>query len=138
MPRTPGRSAGACTTPSPASSGSASAGGRTSTRWEGPGLHIERADHPLHIIHDYAPPAAEIAKFAASISRLRPSALGSIRGFSRRRARHLPYAAMLLAELVEATGPRTVRFCSTGIREGVVHSRLPDDVQARDVLLSAA
>ena len=101
-------------------------------------LHIERADHPLLIIHDYALPAAEIANFAASISRLRPSALGAIKGFSRRRARHLPYAAMLLAELVEATGPRTIRFCSTGVREGVVHSRLPEEVQARDVLLSAA
>ena len=101
-------------------------------------LHIERADHPLHIIHDYALPATEIAKFAASISRLRPSALGSIKGFSRRRARHLPYAAMLLGELVAATGPRTVRFCSTGVREGLVHSRLPEEVQAEDVLLSAA
>ena len=101
-------------------------------------LHIERADHPLHIIHDYALPAAEIAKFAASISRLRPSALGSVKGFSRRRARHLPYAAMLLAELVEAAGPRTVRFCSTGVREGLVHSRLPEAEQAADVLLSAA
>ena len=101
-------------------------------------LHIERADHPLHIIHDYALPAVEIAKFAASISRLRPSALGSSKGFSRRRARHLPYAAMLLAELVEAIGPRTVRFCSTGVREGLVHSRLPEAEQAADVLLSAA
>ena len=101
-------------------------------------LHIERSDHPLLIIHDYALPAAEIASFAASISRLRPGALGAIKGFSRRRARHLPYAAMLLAELVEATGPRTARFCSTGVREGVVHSRLPEEVQARDVLLSAA
>ena len=101
-------------------------------------LHIERADHPLHIIHDYALPATEIAKFAGSISRLRPSALGSLKGFSRRRARHLPYAAMLLGELVAATGPRTVRFCSTGVREGLVHSRLPEEVQAEDVLLSAA
>ena len=101
-------------------------------------LHIERADHPLRIIHDYALPAAEIANFAASISRLRPGALGAVKGFSRRRARHLPYAAVLLAELVDATGPRTARFCSTGVREGVVHSRLPEEVQARDVLLSAA
>ncbi len=101
-------------------------------------LHIDRADHPLHIIHDYAPPASEIAKFAASISQLRPTALGSPAGINRRRARHLPYAAMLLAELLEAIGPRTVRFCSTGVREGLVHSRLPANEQSADVLLSAA
>ena len=101
-------------------------------------LHIERFDHPLHVIHDYALPAAEIAKFAASISRLRPNALGSAKGFSRRRARHLPYAAMLLAELVEATGPDTVRFCSTGVREGLVLSRLPEQEREADVLLAAA
>ena len=34
--------------------------------------------------------------------------------------------------------PRTVRFCSTGLREGFVHSRLPADDQSADVLLSAA
>ena len=101
-------------------------------------LHIERADHPLHIIHDYALATSEIAKFAGSISRLRPTALGSTKGINRRRARHLPYAAMLLAELLEATRPRTVRFCSTGVREGLVHSRLPADEQSADVLLSAA
>ena len=101
-------------------------------------LHIDRADHPLHIVHDYAPPASEIAMFAGSISRLRPTALGATAGIARRRARHLPYAAMLLAELLEVVGPRTVRFCSTGVREGLVHSRLPADEQAADVLLSAA
>ena len=101
-------------------------------------LHIDRVDHPLHVIHDYAPPASEIAKFAGSISRLRPSALGSTPGISRRRARHLPYAALLLADLLETIGPRTVRFCSTGLREGFVHSRLSADDQSADVLLSAA
>ncbi len=101
-------------------------------------LHIDRADHPLCIVHDYAPPAGEVARFAGSIGRLRPAALGATPGINRRRARHLPYAAMLLAELLEAIGPRTVRFCSTGLREGLVHSRLPADEQSADVLLSAA
>ena len=101
-------------------------------------LHIERADHPLHIIHDYAIGAREIAGFADSISRLRPTALGSTKGINRRRARQLPYAARLLAELLEATRPRTVRFCSTGVREGLVHSRLSEEERSADVLLRAA
>ena len=101
-------------------------------------LHIERTDHPLRIIHDYALPATELATFAASIGRLRPATLGSTPGFGRRRARHLPYAATLLAELLDTTAPRTVRFCSTGVREGLVHSRLREEEQAADALLSAA
>lgn len=101
-------------------------------------LHIDRADHPLHIVHDYAPPASEAAGFAISIGRLPPTALGRTPGVNRRRARHLPYAAVLLADLLEAVGPRTVRFCSTGVREGLVHSRLPAAEQSADVLLSAA
>ena len=101
-------------------------------------LHIDRTDHPLHIIHDYAPPASETAEFAGSISRLPPTALGRTPGVNRRRARHLPYAAMLLAELLEAVRPHAVRFCSTGVREGLVHSRLPAAEQSADVLLSAA
>ena len=101
-------------------------------------LHIERADHPLHIIHAYALDAREIARFAESIGRLRPSALGSTRGINRRRARQLPYAASLLGELIGAVRPRTVRFCSTGVREGVVHARLPEVERSADALLRAA
>ena len=101
-------------------------------------LHIERADHPLHIIHDYALGAREIAGFADSISRLRPTALGSTKGINRRRARQLPYAALLLGELLVAIRPRTVRFCSTGVREGLVHSRLSEDKRTADALLRAA
>ena len=101
-------------------------------------LHIERADHPLHIIHDYALEAREIARFADSIGRLRPTALGSTKGINRRRARQLPYAALLLAELVDAIRPRTVRFCSTGVREGLVHARLSEDERSADALLRAA
>ena len=101
-------------------------------------LHIERADHPLHIIHAYELPVSEIAKFAGFVGRLRPSTLASAAGVNRRRARHLPYAAALLAELLDAIGPRTVRFCSTGVREGLVHARLPEEARSADVLLCAA
>ena len=101
-------------------------------------LHIERADHPLHIIHAYALDAREIARFAESIGRLRPSALGSTRGINRRRARQLPYAAALLGEILGRVRPRTVRFCSTGVREGLVHARLSEDERSADALLRAA
>ena len=101
-------------------------------------LHIERTDHPLHIIHDYALETRELARFADSISRLRPTALGATGGINRRRARQLPYAALLLGELLAAVRPRTVRFCSTGVREGLVHSRLPEDERSADALLGAA
>ena len=101
-------------------------------------LHIERADHPLHIIHAYELPAGELAKFAGFVGRLRPSALASAPGIVRRRARHLPYAGALLAELVEVTGPRKVRFCSTGVREGLVHARLSEKERTADALLCAA
>ena len=101
-------------------------------------LHIERTNHPLLIIHDYAPAAREIASFADAISRLRPSALGSTKGINRRRARHLPYASRLLAELIDSARPRTVRFCSTGVREGLVHARLPEAERSADALLAAA
>ena len=101
-------------------------------------LHIERTDHPLRVIHAYALPAGEMAKFAASVGRLRPSALAAAAGVNRRRARHLPYAAALLAVLLDTIGPRTVRFCSTGLREGLVHARLPEGARTTDPLLAAA
>ena len=101
-------------------------------------LHVERADHPLHIIHAYELPTGEIAKFAGFVGRLRPSALASAPGIVRRRARHLPYAGALLAELLEVIGPRKVRFCSTGVREGLVHARLSERERTADALLCAA
>ena len=101
-------------------------------------LHIERTDHPLHVIHAYARPAPEVMKFAGSIGQLRPSALTSAAGVNRRRARHLPYAAALLAELLDAIAPRTVRFCSTGVREGLAYARLGEEERAADALLGAA
>ena len=101
-------------------------------------LHIERTDHPLHIMHAYALQARRAARFAGSVRRLSPAALHATPGINRRRARHLPYAATLLEEIIGAIKPRGVRFCSTGLREGIVYERLNKAERSEDSLLRAA
>lgn len=101
-------------------------------------LHIERSGHPLHVIHAYTLRAGVAAKFAGEVRGLRPAALEAAPGINRRRARHLPYGALLLEEVLRATRARRVRFCSTGVREGVVHERAPERERPEDALLAAA
>ena len=59
-------------------------------------------------------------------------------GVSRRRHETLPYASLLLVQLVRLMQPRRIVFSAFGLREGWLFDNLPESERARDPLLAAA
>jgi exopolyphosphatase/guanosine-5'-triphosphate,3'-diphosphate pyrophosphatase len=100
-------------------------------------LHLAHANYPLHVIHHYAIPAEEAVDFSRFVSRQSPSSLAKTPGLSRRRVDTLPYAAFLMARLLEATQASELVFCAFGLREGCLFDKLPRNRQAEDPLLTA-
>lgn len=99
-------------------------------------MHMERIDHPLRIVHQYAISADEardLAEWVASQSR---QALEKLPGVSKRRAETLPYAALNLTGLIDRLGIETVHFSAWGVREGLLHNQLDAKVRTIDPLLA--
>ena len=100
-------------------------------------LHMEQTGSPLHIIHHYSIPALEAREFAALMGRQGRSSLEKMAG-SRRRLDTLPFAALVFERLLRIAQPSTVVFSAYGLREGLLYSLLPPEVQREDPLLASA
>ncbi len=100
-------------------------------------LHMEKAAHPLHIIHHYAAGADDAREFAGVIARLSRSSLERVSSVSRRRIDTLPYAALVMERLLRAAAPSRVVFSAYGLREGRLYSLLSPEEQRCDPLIAA-
>lgn len=100
-------------------------------------MHMEQVRHPLHVIHDYTVPSAEIMEFAGLIGRQSRSSLEKIPGISKRRVDTLPLAALVMERLLAAVRPERVVFSAHGLREGHLFDLLSPEEQRRDPLLAA-
>jgi exopolyphosphatase/guanosine-5'-triphosphate,3'-diphosphate pyrophosphatase len=101
-------------------------------------LHIASNDYPLPLVHDYQVPAGEMMDFCKLIAAGNLSGVKGIDAVSRNRRELLPIGAVVMRETLRALKADRVVMSSLGLREGVVHSLLPTDEQARDSLLVAA
>lgn len=102
-------------------------------------LHMQRADYPLHVMHEYSIPATEAEALCERI--LDTDGGDDLRGMdavSSKRQDLLPYGAAVLGELMRVMRPERVVFSALGVREGFLYSRLPKEVQKLDPLLVAA
>lgn len=98
-------------------------------------LHMQLTDYPLQIVHEYeltAKEALQASRFVAGQSR---TSLERIQGISKKRADTLPYAAVVLEQLVETLGLRRIVVSAWGLREGLLYDSLPPVVQALDPLV---
>jgi len=98
-------------------------------------LHMRLTDYPLQIVHEYelsAKDALQASRFIATQSR---SSLERIEGLSKKRAESLPYAAIVLEQLIERLGLKRVVISAWGLREGLLFDGLPPEVQALDPLV---
>jgi exopolyphosphatase/guanosine-5'-triphosphate,3'-diphosphate pyrophosphatase len=100
-------------------------------------LHMERVNHPLHIIHHYTVGGEELRAFAGEISRLGRPAVDKLSGVSRRRSDTLPFAALALERLLATVEPSTVVFSAYGLREGLLFDMLDAGERQKDPLISA-
>ncbi len=101
-------------------------------------VHMHRSEYPLHIVHNYRLPADEIEDLVKYVRRARPATLEAIPNFSKKRLPTLPYAAVLLDELMKYLGADEVQLSAYGLREGLVFDHLDAEVQAADPLLAGA
>lgn len=98
-------------------------------------LHMRLTDYPLQIVHEYelsAKDALQASRFIAGQSK---SSLERIEGLSKKRAESLPYAAVVLEQLIERLGFRRVVISAWGLREGLLFDQLPPEVQSQDPLV---
>ena len=98
-------------------------------------LHMRLADYPLQIVHEYelsAKDALQASRFIATQSK---GSLERIEGLSKKRAESLPYAAVVMEQLIERLGLKRVVISAWGLREGLLFDGLPREVQMQDPLV---
>lgn len=99
-------------------------------------VHMAQIDYPLTVVHEYRMTPAQGRELTDLLGRLSPRSLQSIPNVSKRRVATLPYAALVLGALIEATNPRALVFSAYGLREGWFIDWLPDKLSAEDPLLA--
>jgi exopolyphosphatase/guanosine-5'-triphosphate,3'-diphosphate pyrophosphatase len=102
--------------------------------------HVDMEDsrYPLHVLHNYSIPASRAIKLCRVLARLSRRSFDAMRSVSRRRAEALPYGAVVLEELLLATGLERVVLSAYGLREGLVFGQLKTAERARDPLIAFA
>ncbi|MCE2509712.1 MAG: exopolyphosphatase [Alphaproteobacteria bacterium] len=98
-------------------------------------LHMEQTGYPLHVLHNYILPRDEAEAFARLVAGLGKRSIAQIQGISRRRAKTLPYAALLLDSLLRRARPARLVVSAYGLREGLIFDRLPARLRRRDPLI---
>jgi exopolyphosphatase/guanosine-5'-triphosphate,3'-diphosphate pyrophosphatase len=100
-------------------------------------LVMWRTGYPLPIVHGYVMPTASAAQIAKTLIDLDKAELKAVPGLSTSRAATLPDAAALLAAVAGELGSASLVTSAYGLREGVLHRSLPEDVRRQDPLICA-
>ena len=101
-------------------------------------LHQTLTDYPLPIVHQYVMGPSEGQRLVRALGQLDPKRIKAVGGISSSRVNSLGDAAMLLAALSRRLNPSALIVSAYGLREGLLHSSLPEAVQALDPLIEAA
>jgi exopolyphosphatase/guanosine-5'-triphosphate,3'-diphosphate pyrophosphatase len=101
-------------------------------------VDMEDQNYRLHVLHDYAIPRTRAIKLSRVVSRLSRKSLEKMGVVSRRRAEALPFGAIVLEELLLATGLKSVVISAFGLREGLLFEQLSAEERAKDPLITFA
>lgn len=101
-------------------------------------VDMEEQDYRLHVLHNYAIPGARALKLCRLVARLSRKSLEKVKVVSRRRAEALPFGAVVLEELLQATGLKEVVISAYGLREGLLFDQLSAEERTKDPLLAFA
>lgn len=100
-------------------------------------IHMAQNQYPLSVIHQYEMGRDAARSIANLVSGLSPETLREIRVVAKERSETMPYGALVLDRLLARARPNNVVISAFGLREGLLHSKLPKKVRARDPLLSS-
>ena len=101
-------------------------------------LHMRQKGYPLHIMHEYAIPAAEAFEFCRMVARRDAETLDSIEAVSKSRRPLLPYGAIVLAEVIRVMKPSQIVISALGVREGLLYDVLSPEERDEDPLIAAS
>ena len=97
---------------------------------------IEQTEHPLHIVDNFSIRADDAKRLADLLAQASQRSLKQITSFSPNRLKSIPFAATVLACLIDITKPKHVVFSGFGMREGQMLRRLPADMRDQDPLIA--
>jgi exopolyphosphatase / guanosine-5'-triphosphate,3'-diphosphate pyrophosphatase len=100
-------------------------------------LDMLLTDYPLPITHHYRMQPDRPQELEKAIAALTKADVRRVPTLSVSRIPTLPYANMLLRELVQHLQPSELVVSSYGIREGLIYSDLPEQMRKLDPLLEA-
>jgi exopolyphosphatase/guanosine-5'-triphosphate,3'-diphosphate pyrophosphatase len=98
-------------------------------------LHMQMADYPLHVAHQYEIHRAEAVELARFVQHQSRSSLERVQGLSKKRVETLPYSALVLDRLIDRLGVERVTVSAYGVREGLLLDAMPPEVARRDPLI---
>jgi exopolyphosphatase/guanosine-5'-triphosphate,3'-diphosphate pyrophosphatase len=101
-------------------------------------LHMWQMGYPFHVMHNYRIPAREALEFSRLVHRVDTETLSKIDVVSAARRPLLPYAALVMENLVRRIKPRDVVVSVLGVREGLLYELLDEEERRRDPLIAAA
>ncbi|WP_309605161.1 Ppx/GppA phosphatase family protein [Phenylobacterium sp.] len=98
-------------------------------------FHMELADYPLHVAHQYEMSRADALDVSRLVARQSRGSLERMQGLSKKRVETLPYSAVVLDALIERLGVERVTISAFGVREGLLLDAMDQAVRARDPLI---
>ncbi|MEL7542394.1 MAG: Ppx/GppA family phosphatase [Pseudomonadota bacterium] len=99
-------------------------------------LHMHYRDYPLHVLHQYRISAGETTRFVRDLQDMPIDFFGGAEDISKSRVEVVPYGAAVLHRLIKRMRPSSIVICATGIREGLVYSRLAKSERKEDAFLA--
>jgi len=101
-------------------------------------LDMEYQNYPLRVLHHYVMPAQRAIKICRLVSGLSRKSLERMKAVPKRRAEALPYGALVMEQMIETLGLKEVVISAHGLREGVLHRKLPALEAEKDPLIEFA
>ena len=98
-------------------------------------LHMQLADYPLHVAHQYELSRTEGLELARFVQRQSRPSLERIEGLSKRRFDTLPYSALVLDRIIERLGVERIIISAYGVREGLLFDAMAPEVRRLDPLI---
>ena len=101
-------------------------------------VDMEEHHYPLHVLQQYSIPRGRALRLCRVLAGLSRESVRKIKVVSKRRAESLPYGAVVLERLLQASDIKDVVISAYGLREGLFYARLLPDERAKDPLLEFA
>ncbi|GAA0771727.1 Ppx/GppA family phosphatase [Roseibium denhamense] len=101
-------------------------------------LHLMQRGYPLHVMHNYEIGAEEAIAFCRDIQVANLEGIDMSEVVSKQRRALVPIGAVVMEKILTSMKAERVVFSATGVREGLLHERLPEDIQVQDPVIEAA